>query len=382
MIRVLAALLAGSGGMWAMDCAPLGHPTAFAGEAVPQMREYDVRDFPRVDGTVTVVRGRACSNRFSLQAGAKEPKPEEIVAFYKAEMTKLGAKVLLADSCLIVGTLGETWMMARCEGGWGSLFDVQVVTPGAFRSTLEKPTGDDLPWFGHLPGYTIVKSEKTEGSDDEFPVGPELPPIKAQGRRRTLTYEPTGRPQPASDAEVIENYRVAMRERGGAILFAGPKDLTVQFEDEGPVWVRFTSLFGVVTVTSMEEGGVAAKKQEASGLQAALEAEGHVAMYVNFDFGKATLKPAAGPVMAQVVSLLKANPGYRLTVEGHTDSVGGAEANLQLSAARAAAVVAEFVKGGVAAERLQSSGVGAARPIASNETSEGRAKNRRVELVK
>jgi outer membrane protein OmpA-like peptidoglycan-associated protein len=82
------------------------------------------------------------------------------------------------------------------------------------------------------------------------------------------------------------------------------------------------------------------------------------------------------------VALLKTNLAYKLSIEGHTDSVGGAEPNLKLSEARAATVVAELVKAGIAATRLSSAGAGLTKPLATNETSDGRAKNRRVELVK
>jgi outer membrane protein OmpA-like peptidoglycan-associated protein len=175
----------------------------------------------------------------------------------------------------------------------------------------------------------------------------------------------------------------AVRARGGELLFQGDKDVTARFEDAGQVWVRVTSLFGEVNVSVLEEQPVKAiEPPKPDALKAALDKEGRVALYVNFDFAKATLKPDATPVIAQVVALLKTNLTYKLSIEGHTDSVGGAEPNLKLSEARAATVVAELVKAGIAATRLSSSGAGLTKPLATNETSDGRAKNRRVELVK
>src|SRR3546814_17815774 len=103
---------------------------------------------------------------------------------------------------------------------------------------------------------------------------------------------------------------------------------------------------------------------------------------VNFDFNKATLRPDAEPVIAQVVTLLKDNADLKLSIEGHTDNVGGHDYNVQLSQDRAAAVVAALVKAGIAAGRLASTGYGPDKPVADNASSRGRAKNRRVELVK
>lgn len=83
-----------------------------------------------------------------------------------------------------------------------------------------------------------------------------------------------------------------------------------------------------------------------------------------------------------MLALLKGNPDLKLSIVGNTDNVGAHDYNLKLSQARAATVVAELVKDGIAADRLESSGDGPDKPIASNDTGEGRAKNRRVELVK
>lgn len=120
----------------------------------------------------------------------------------------------------------------------------------------------------------------------------------------------------------------------------------------------------------------------AESLKAELDEKGHVALYVNFDFNKSTLRPDAKPIITQVLKLLQNNPGLSLSIEGHTDNVGLHDYNLKLSQKRAAAVVHTLVAAGIRSGRLSSGGFGPDQPIADNETEMGRAKNRRVELIK
>ena len=98
--------------------------------------------------------------------------------------------------------------------------------------------------------------------------------------------------------------------------------------------------------------------------------------------GKSDVKSGSEPALREVVRLLQANPAMRLWVVGHTDSQGSAESNVTLSQARAAAVVRSLTGMGIAAIRLAPHGAGPYAPVASNDTEEGRARNRRVELVK
>lgn len=110
---------------------------------------------------------------------------------------------------------------------------------------------------------------------------------------------------------------------------------------------------------------------------------GRVALYgLLFDFNKATLQPGSKPTLDEIAKFMKANPGRKVHVVGHTDDVGGVEFNQKLSKARADAVVAELAKGyGVSVSRMRPAGVGLLSPVASNAEEDGRAKNRRVELL-
>jgi outer membrane protein OmpA-like peptidoglycan-associated protein len=121
---------------------------------------------------------------------------------------------------------------------------------------------------------------------------------------------------------------------------------------------------------------------DAAAMRKAIDATGKVALYVNFDLDKATLRPDAAPVIDEIVKLLNNDTVLELSIEGHTDATGDAQHNNALSEARAASVVAALVAKGIDAKRLSSLGFGSQRPLVPESDDASRAKNRRVELVK
>lgn len=125
--------------------------------------------------------------------------------------------------------------------------------------------------------------------------------------------------------------------------------------------------------------GKAAKSQ----LSAELLADGRARLDgVNFDFNAATIQPGSRSLLDQVARMLDENAAWQVTLEGHTDDVGGAAFNKDLSERRAAAVRAYLVSSGIAPDRLSVVGFGLEQPVASNQTQSGRAQNRRVEIVR
>jgi len=104
---------------------------------------------------------------------------------------------------------------------------------------------------------------------------------------------------------------------------------------------------------------------------------------IYFDFNRDTLKSESEPVLKEIAQAMTNNPDWKLTVEGNTDNIGGDNYNLDLSRRRAAAVKQALVSQyNIAADRLLTGGFGASHPVATNDTLEGRARNRRVELVR
>ena len=101
----------------------------------------------------------------------------------------------------------------------------------------------------------------------------------------------------------------------------------------------------------------------------------------NFDFNKSTLTPAGKAKVAEAGQILKNNPTIHVEVAGYTDSIGSDAYNMKLSERRARTVYEELIKDGIPASRMTPRGYGKTHPIADNKTAEGRARNRRVELV-
>jgi len=114
-----------------------------------------------------------------------------------------------------------------------------------------------------------------------------------------------------------------------------------------------------------------------------LAASGRVRLYgINFDIDSDHLRGDAKPAVDQLLAALKANPAWKIAIEGHTDSTGNAPHNLDLSKRRAASVKAALAAGGIDAGRMTTDGFGQTKPVAPNDTEIGRAQNRRVEVVR
>lgn len=143
------------------------------------------------------------------------------------------------------------------------------------------------------------------------------------------------------------------------------------------IYVQLT----VVEAKPMERGLVSV---DAAAMREGLDAEGHIALYgILFAFDSAEVQPDSKAALDEINKLLQGDPGLKLLVVGHTDGKGSQDYNRDLSERRARAVVAKLVADyGIAAERLEGHGVGLLAPVASNDTEEGRALNRRVELVR
>ncbi len=246
----------------------------------------------------------------------------------------------------------------------------------------------DHPLFPtRMPDYRISDCKvEAFGVYEFFAVkGPKTP---VEGKFTFITYTFTGQKagEPSALA-VVRNYENAIKKAGGTILQSVPtwwvngkivkdgQEVWVQAErGNGKIWLR------IVEKKAMEQFIEA----DATALGNDIRATGHVAVYgINFDTGKSTITPESAQAIGEIAKLLKADPGLKIHVVGHTDNTGGVDSNIKLSQERAEAVLQALVRDhGIAAARLRAFGCGLYAPVASNDTEEGRAKNRRVELVK
>ena len=149
---------------------------------------------------------------------------------------------------------------------------------------------------------------------------------------------------------------------------------------------RAVLLFGLLLMSAALLGH--ASSSEAQALHAARsetrDVDGGLVLTLGdvvFDAGKASLKPSATTAIDRLAQLLGVYPERSVRIEGHTDSLGDAAANQQLSERRAAAVRDALLARGIAAARVEAVGYGATRPIADNRSESGRQKNRRIEIV-
>ena len=199
-------------------------------------------------------------------------------------------------------------------------------------------------------------------------------------------------PTKYSFLQLSRNAEAALKKSGYAIVYSGKNnesdDRPVVTAQKGAQWVSVETheynIFPTYKVIGVVVQGMS--QTMTAGAQAiadAINASGRLDVYgITFATGQAAITPQSDQVLTDLLAVLQANPDWRLRVEGHTDNVGAAAANLKLSEARARAVVAWLTSKGIAAGRLMAAGLGDTQPIGDNKSDEGRAQNRRVVLVK
>lgn len=213
-----------------------------------------------------------------------------------------------------------------------------------------------------------------------------------QGEYWRLLYEvrtPSGdRVRTISKLEFFENYRTAAEEKGGRVVFedVGQMVLTIPRDDGGITWLRVAGSAGLGQqdlIIIDEKPLKTSLKFGPAEMKAVLDSDGRVQLYgILFDLDKATLQDESVKQLQDVVVLLRENLELVLEVQGHTDDQGSDQYNLDLSQRRAETVVTYLGLFGIDSSRLFPKGYGESTPVLSNATEEGRAKNRRVELVK
>lgn len=300
--------------------APVQQVEEVEPEAGPQDTGFDIESVP----VSTVALGEF--PYFTLPEGYRNPnRPQPVREFDRAAVWT-GDRLEWVE-----GRIFESRIGAERGKGWSKLevvrnLDHQVQEAGGVKVTESRPPQDVIQAWGDGQGYSV-------------------------GRGDIFNHE-------------ASTWLVRRSDRNIWLHFVGTS--------AGGAWMVIESAAFVPTASLLP----------ATEMKQQLEADGRVAIEVNFAVDKADILPESQPQIEQVLALLEGDPGLRLSIDGHTDATGGAAHNQSLSEARAQAVVAALVGQGVDAARLEANGYGQTRPVADNDTDEGRAKNRRVELVR
>jgi len=245
----------------------------------------------------------------------------------------------------------------------------------------------DHPLFTRMPDYWIHTCAQKEFDAYGFTIG-QGKKEQVEGQYWQIRYYPQATAtSKASELQILRNFENAATKLGGTVLYKDKSKETLRLNKDGKevwveVWAEFTGKYALTIVEkkAMAQDIVA----NADAFSNDLKTTGHSAVYgIYFDTGKSEIKPESGQAIGEIAKLLKSDASLKVYVVGHTDNVGGLEANMKLSLDRADAVVKALVGNhGIVASRLKAYGDGPYAPVTSNDTEEGRAKNRRVELVK
>ena len=305
-----------------------------------------------------------------------------------------------------------------------------IVSAGAREAVAQDVAGaSDYPLVGRFQGARIIRYTDTSYEAFYFPrqpIGlneyqnPDANSDHAEGHLIRIQYEG---PEGVSALETMRNYEAKLASEGFEVVFScrreacgfPPHFYRVANQDgrlpqlwetqhyiyarldtpQHNLWVSIHMVEGgggnrplrTFTAVNVIEAAVMQTDQitvlEADALAEAIARDGRIAIYgIYFDFDSATLQPESQPQIDQLGALMQANPALNVLIVGHTDGRGAFDYNLSLSQRRAQSVVDAVVRGfGIPASRMTPAGAGMVAPVASNRTEEGRARNRRVEIV-
>jgi len=234
-----------------------------------------------------------------------------------------------------------------------------------------------------MPGSTIHSCEHKEFDSVKMPVGQNSDgPIEKEIEGEKWYWD-MGNREGLSDVQVYRNFLNALQKANWTIDFQNPTSQITAHK--GTDYVFFDNVNAgyyyetIVHVKEMNQEVAA----DAATMDNEINKSGHLAVYgIHFDTNKAEILPDSEATLNEIVKLMQQDTTLKVRVEGHTDNQGNPAANQNLSERRAEAVVAWLTAHSIAASRLTAKGFGQTKPIADNSVEEGRAKNRRVELVK
>lgn len=262
---------------------------------------------------------------------------------------------------------------------------IAVITAGA--ADTDKPGSKDHPLLSRMPDFFISDYKVIDFDNYKF-NGADKQKVVVEGRKLYIEYKLNKDAAVPGELKIRRNIQEALVKIGGKVLFDDDfnRCSTILLEKDGKqTWIEVRTLDKMYRLTTIDKQ---AMQQEvvatAEVMNKDILASGHVSIYgIYFDTAKSDIKPESGAALAEIAKLLQINPALKVYVVGHTDNVGSFESNMKLSRDRAESVTRELTgKYHIAVDRLKPHGVSSLAPVGSNDTEDGKQKNRRVELVK
>ena len=264
------------------------------------------------------------------------------------------------------------------------IFTVALMLTGIAAGFAQDAEGcKDHPLFSRMPGYYI--SECTQNFNQLDFYNSKGEDVRLEGNLSYCWYIfnlESGKTEP-SYLQIVRNYANAVIKAGGKKIYEenglGCYELVKNGKNYRIKVAGTNNSDIILNVLELEE-----MKQEitANEMLDALNTNGFIALNILFETGKSAIQTESFAVIDQIYELLKIDDALKISIEGHTDNVGEPAANKKLSDSRARSVMEALVAKGIDKTRLSAIGWGQEKPVADNRTEEGRAKNRRVEIVK
>ena len=324
-VRIVAvgftALLAASAARTAtavlpfQDCPFSGAMPDYEASGKPQWRNWDsVTLRVTQDGKDQDIspQGAVCLRSYDEKQGKTAGSALEIMENYKEAWQQLGAEIVRDQRDYVVGHLTkdgkEYWL--NVSASRDDSHGVREVAVEPFRRTLLPPSGNDYRLLGHMPGF--VADTPTKKNFDEYSFPTEGGAVAVRGALYGVGYNgPAKAPErEVTPMEIMANYRAALTDLYAEFLRdlgSNMNNITARLDDQGKIVWLFVDQGRVVPVEE-KPFRMTLQPPTADVMKDKLDKEGHIALYVNFDFAKATLKPDAQPTIARIVELLKGNP--------------------------------------------------------------------------
>lgn len=385
-MRALLTLLLGCVSFWAMAANNLPAyftlpPTASAGPA--QIEEYGEFEMPLRDGS-SVQRGKRWSGDMVLKGVAQDAPAAEVWGRMKPAFVKGGWQVMFEGG-------GSSTLRYRADGkeAWAHIlhgdpndirYDIIEIAAQARRLTLIPPAktpeairnGQDIAFMKPPPDFKMVSGEYLDAPFRAIVDSSEQEQVLSHGVHERLYGGPA---QALSAVQFSALYGPALKEAGWSIVRTWTGGFLAHYTKNGrDIWAYLHGGGGDIAIKVSDAGGDDLAARLKKDCRATLNG-------VLFEFNKSTLTPESESALTRAGKALVSNAALNFEVQGHTDNVGKDDYNQTLSEARAAAVMKWLTGHGVPAARLTSRGFGKTVPVAGNDTPEGRARNRRVELV-